>query len=672
MSLTRSGRTCQSWSGPKATASGRTATDFPNAGLTNADGSSHSKCRNPDGGAGVWCYTTDPAVRWEYCVSGTIDIDSSPFARTTSQGYTYTTTKLNIFGGSVNVNNVLYAKQFLVYANTMNFPTAGSKLVATGAQRDWTHYRIDGSYGGGGYGGTGGRSEGGHPYGSVVAPREYGCRGSVGGWGGGIIDLQVAENINFRSTPSIECDGYSRDTNNHHYSGGSGGSVYVRAGRISYTGNLIPSMSSSRHLVFSQFSTVATRIPNIISPPGIHPEAGTVVEAGDWQYIVGRGDVKYNSPKARLSFSFSGLDLTGSEEVHVGVYRDYSGCWRKDVGALQYQDCETIAITNMGTALESSFWDRTYTPSNVDGGQSDRTQYPSPSSAYVPNTIQHSCGGKYDAAGGSTDAWKFGNEDSIDVEMNVASSGGTGTTSNTVQFRKNGADTLTGNTGCVPSTRIFTGLHGNQGVWRPYVALKRPGTVKLIFDEEQQNTGYKLTIKADGATGGSSRGSGGGGRIALYSEKAATDESIITVQALGGQSEAVTTYGGAGTVWMSSNVTGASKLLIKGHNTKNQVTHGELSDDTYTYTGLDDGLLLGIGFDEATPNQANNPGHGSTNPTMTRWQHSGVGFRRDAVKSQYRAPDAATIQAYFRDRTTKMAFSEVLHATEIVVDGTCV
>ena len=27
----------------------------------------HNYCRNPDGEASIWCYTTDPAKRWEYC-----------------------------------------------------------------------------------------------------------------------------------------------------------------------------------------------------------------------------------------------------------------------------------------------------------------------------------------------------------------------------------------------------------------------------------------------------------------------------------------------------------------------------------------------------------------------------------------------------------------------------
>jgi hypothetical protein len=27
----------------------------------------HNMCRNPDGADTIWCYTTDPKKRWEYC-----------------------------------------------------------------------------------------------------------------------------------------------------------------------------------------------------------------------------------------------------------------------------------------------------------------------------------------------------------------------------------------------------------------------------------------------------------------------------------------------------------------------------------------------------------------------------------------------------------------------------
>ena len=51
------GRTCQAW-----------AADAPHAhGFNDALAGDANYCRNPDGEAGPWCYTTDPAVRWELC-----------------------------------------------------------------------------------------------------------------------------------------------------------------------------------------------------------------------------------------------------------------------------------------------------------------------------------------------------------------------------------------------------------------------------------------------------------------------------------------------------------------------------------------------------------------------------------------------------------------------------
>ena len=39
------------------------ASSFPDASLSDAS----NFCRNPDNGQDVWCYTTDPNTRWEYC-----------------------------------------------------------------------------------------------------------------------------------------------------------------------------------------------------------------------------------------------------------------------------------------------------------------------------------------------------------------------------------------------------------------------------------------------------------------------------------------------------------------------------------------------------------------------------------------------------------------------------
>ena len=55
-SITVSGRTCQKWS-----------VQTPHTHRWTDQGD-HNYCRNPDGEAGAWCYTTDPDVRWELCL----------------------------------------------------------------------------------------------------------------------------------------------------------------------------------------------------------------------------------------------------------------------------------------------------------------------------------------------------------------------------------------------------------------------------------------------------------------------------------------------------------------------------------------------------------------------------------------------------------------------------
>lgn len=53
--MTKTGRTCQKWNvnSPHRPKYGRSW--------------DHNYCRNPDGSSTIWCYTTDPRKRWEYC-----------------------------------------------------------------------------------------------------------------------------------------------------------------------------------------------------------------------------------------------------------------------------------------------------------------------------------------------------------------------------------------------------------------------------------------------------------------------------------------------------------------------------------------------------------------------------------------------------------------------------
>ncbi|CAH1246529.1 LPA [Branchiostoma lanceolatum] len=58
---TVSGRRCQRWDSQTPHSHSRTPSNYPSAGLEK------NYCRNPDGEDAVWCYTTDPDERWDWC-----------------------------------------------------------------------------------------------------------------------------------------------------------------------------------------------------------------------------------------------------------------------------------------------------------------------------------------------------------------------------------------------------------------------------------------------------------------------------------------------------------------------------------------------------------------------------------------------------------------------------
>jgi len=59
---TESGKTCQDWSKQSPQAHEYTPQEYPDFGLDS------NYCRNPGTSADrLWCYTTDPSERWNYC-----------------------------------------------------------------------------------------------------------------------------------------------------------------------------------------------------------------------------------------------------------------------------------------------------------------------------------------------------------------------------------------------------------------------------------------------------------------------------------------------------------------------------------------------------------------------------------------------------------------------------
>ena len=64
--MTENGRTCQGWNAqsPHIHDENDEDSDFPLDGSVDA---AMNYCRDPDDEGRPWCYTTDPAERWEYC-----------------------------------------------------------------------------------------------------------------------------------------------------------------------------------------------------------------------------------------------------------------------------------------------------------------------------------------------------------------------------------------------------------------------------------------------------------------------------------------------------------------------------------------------------------------------------------------------------------------------------
>ena len=61
-SQTVSSKTCQKWTDQSPQEHSYLPDWFPEGHLGD-----HNFCRNPDGDSTIWCLTTDPTMRWDYC-----------------------------------------------------------------------------------------------------------------------------------------------------------------------------------------------------------------------------------------------------------------------------------------------------------------------------------------------------------------------------------------------------------------------------------------------------------------------------------------------------------------------------------------------------------------------------------------------------------------------------
>ena len=64
LAVTVDGITCQAWNTDHPrTNHARNPANYPDTTIADAQ----NFCRNPDQEIQLWCYTTDPGVRWDYC-----------------------------------------------------------------------------------------------------------------------------------------------------------------------------------------------------------------------------------------------------------------------------------------------------------------------------------------------------------------------------------------------------------------------------------------------------------------------------------------------------------------------------------------------------------------------------------------------------------------------------
>ncbi|XP_019613595.1 PREDICTED: apolipoprotein(a)-like [Branchiostoma belcheri] len=99
LAVTETGRTCQRLDRQTPHGHDRTARNYPAGGLVE------NYCRNPDDWSAIWCYTTDPAKRWElcdlpvcdYCKEESVETEAGQvtFPRTDGGSFNYSAERCN-------------------------------------------------------------------------------------------------------------------------------------------------------------------------------------------------------------------------------------------------------------------------------------------------------------------------------------------------------------------------------------------------------------------------------------------------------------------------------------------------------------------------------------------------------------------------------------------------
>eukprot|EP00058_Branchiostoma_floridae_P019989 XP_002605479.1 hypothetical protein BRAFLDRAFT_92896 [Branchiostoma floridae] len=116
VSVTETGKTCQRWDSQTPHRHDRTPRNYPAGGLVE------NYCRNPDGESGVWCYTTDPNDRWDYCDVPICDACRKP---------------LGMESGAISDQSIAASGYYKNYAGDLGHAPFRGRLNVRGGQGAW-------------------------------------------------------------------------------------------------------------------------------------------------------------------------------------------------------------------------------------------------------------------------------------------------------------------------------------------------------------------------------------------------------------------------------------------------------------------------------------------------------------------------------------------------------